>query len=64
MSTNPSNTQTDIAGRNLKQESHIPPYQNKSLEDMKDEFWQEVPGFEGYLLLSSFGPNKIIGTIY
>jgi hypothetical protein len=44
VSTNPSYT----AGRNLKKESQIPPYQNKSLEDMKDEFWQEIPEFEGF----------------
>jgi len=55
---NPSPTQTDIAGRNLKKESQIPPYQNKSLKDMKDEFWQEVPGFEGCLLISNLGRIK------
>ena len=25
---------------------------------MNDEFWQEIPGFEGFLLLSNFGRIK------
>jgi hypothetical protein len=61
MSTNPSNTQTDIAGGNLKKESQISPYQNKLLEDMKAEFWQEIPAFEGFLLLSNFWRLNSLG---
>src|SRR4051794_481339 len=41
-----------------KEEAHIPPYRNKSLDDMKDEFWKEIPGFDGYLLLSNSGRIK------
>jgi hypothetical protein len=39
--------------KKIKEKLQILPYQNKSLEDMEDEFWQEIPGFDGYLLLSS-----------
>ena len=42
----------------MKEESPILPHQNKSLKDVKDEFWQEIPGFEGFLLLSNFGRLK------
>jgi len=42
----------------VKEESPILPHQNKSLKDVKDEFWQEIPGFEGFLLLSNFGRLK------
>jgi hypothetical protein len=43
----------------VKKDSKILPYQNRSLEDMKDEFWQEVPGFEGVSVAIKFWPNKI-----
>ncbi|NLU91354.1 NUMOD4 domain-containing protein [Chitinophaga sp. Ak27] len=36
------------------------PYQNKSLKDMKGEIWQEVPGFDGELVVSNFGRVKVL----
>lgn len=34
------------------------PYQNKSLKNLKGEFWKEVPGLEGYILVSNIGRIK------
>lgn len=34
------------------------PYQNKSLKNLKGELWKEVPGFEGYILVSNMGRIK------
>ncbi|HEX5154765.1 MAG TPA: NUMOD1 domain-containing DNA-binding protein [Parafilimonas sp.] len=33
-------------------------YQNKSLVNIKGELWKEVPGFEGYILISNLGRLK------
>ena len=43
---------------NVKKSAIILPYQNKTLEDIKEEFWEEIRGFDGYLLLSNFGRVK------
>jgi hypothetical protein len=29
------------------------PYQNKSLADIKGEIWKEIPGLDGYYLISN-----------
>lgn len=34
------------------------PYQNLSLEDMPGEEWRDIPGWEGYFKVSSFGRIK------
>ena len=34
------------------------PYQNRSLEDMKGEKWEDIPGLDGYFLISNFGRVK------
>jgi len=34
------------------------PYQNLSLEDMKGEVWEDVPGLDGVYLISNFGRIK------
>lgn len=36
----------------------ILPYQNNSLIDLKAELWKEIPGFEGYVLVSNLGRLK------
>lgn len=34
------------------------PYQNLSLDDIEGEQWQDVPGLDGYVLISNFGRIK------
>jgi len=34
------------------------PYQNLSLEDMKGEVWEDVPGLDGYFCVSNYGRVK------
>ena len=34
------------------------PYQNLLLKDIKGEKWVDIPGFDGYYLLSNFGRVK------
>ncbi len=34
------------------------PYRNKSLKDLKGEKWEEIPGTEGYYLISNYGRVK------
>ncbi|SEW46845.1 NUMOD1 domain-containing protein [Chitinophaga sp. YR573] len=34
------------------------PYQNRSLKDIKGEKWEDIPGLDGYFLISSFGRIK------
>ncbi|MGZ8559262.1 MAG: NUMOD4 domain-containing protein [Chitinophagaceae bacterium] len=34
------------------------PYQNFSLEDMKGEEWEDVPGLDGYFCVSNYGRVK------
>jgi hypothetical protein len=36
----------------------LPPYKNTSLVNIKGERWKEVPGLEGYCMISSFGRVK------
>jgi hypothetical protein len=34
------------------------PYQNISLENLEGEVWEDVPGLDGYFLISNFGRTK------
>jgi len=34
------------------------PYQNMSLENLEGEVWEDVPGLDGYFLISNFGRIK------
>ena len=34
------------------------PYQNVSLENLEGEVWKDVPGLDGYSLISNFGRIK------
>jgi NUMOD4 motif len=34
------------------------PHQNHSLKNIKGEKWKEIPGFEGYFMVSNFGRVK------
>src|SRR3712207_198832 len=34
------------------------PYQNLSLDDIEGEIWEDIPGFDGYYLISNFGRVK------
>jgi hypothetical protein len=34
------------------------PYQNLSLENLEGEVWKDVPGVDGYILISNFGRIK------
>src|SRR4028119_1393255 len=34
------------------------PYQNISLESLEGEVWKDVPGLDGYFLISNFGRIK------
>lgn len=40
----------------MKQKEY--PYQNLSLDDMKGEKWEDIPGLDGYFLVSNFGRLK------
>jgi hypothetical protein len=34
------------------------PYQNLELGDIKDEIWEDIPGLDGYFMISSYGRVK------
>ena len=34
------------------------PYQNTSLKNLEGEVWEDVPGLDGYFLISNFGRIK------
>lgn len=34
------------------------PYQNRSLEDMEGEEWDDIPGLDGYFRVSNYGRIK------
>lgn len=44
--------------RKIKEAQVIEPYKNKNIEDIPGEIWKDIPGIEGYGMISSYGRVK------
>lgn len=50
-------------GIDLKDKDNVPPCLNLSLQTMKGERWKDIPGYEGYYQVSSYGRVKTMARI-